>query len=89
MGYPDWENPVSLPNGKTEINEDGWVFWGARLTTTKSATFYLNGQLMSTLANDATNSYTSENYILVPVKKGDIVQRSGSVSYFKFYPNIK
>jgi len=90
VGFPDWNNQTTMThNVENTIDENGWILWINRLTTNTNGNLYINGTQVTFLANQATNMYTSESTVFVPVKVGDVVRSVGqSPTTFIFMPFI-
>ena len=87
IGLPDWNKAVELNHGTNIIQADGWLLYCASIIVTTNSNLYINEQMITYVYNDASNSYRSEDSILIPVTKGDVVKSTGTKPVvFNFYP---
>ncbi|WP_407397279.1 hypothetical protein [Anaerovibrio sp.] len=68
------------------MENNGWILWSDNSSTIRGCYLYINGQRISILDTDASNTYVSDDSAFIPVKKGDKVYSSKNVMYFYFYP---
>lgn len=87
MGLPDWSKGVNLSHGKHIIENDGWLFCCVSISWQTNSNLYVNGQTITYVYTDGSNEYRSEDSVLIPVTKGDVVQTTGATPIvFKYYP---
>lgn len=84
IGLPDWNKAVKLNHGTNIIQADGWLLYCIPFVIDNYALF-VNEQPIIVVA--APYRINSEDSILIPVTKGDVVQSTGNPpDRFYFYP---
>lgn len=85
MGLPDWNKAVGLNHGTSIIQADGWLLYCTSINVTTESNLFVNEQRITHVY--ASNGYRSEDSIMIPVTKGDVVKSTGKKPIvFNFYP---